>query len=184
MKALTLRHPWPFAVAYLGKDVENREWDSRLVEVFGVDDLIGHQIAIHGGAVPKRGKNKAWRELLARVIACHEMIDGELPDSAAQYLAQKLPAGADHIPAEHFVIGGVVAVATVAGYTRVSPSRWAIEGQLHLELRDVVTLREPVACPGAQGFWNLPPAIEDAVMAQVPAPTPKYGHLTTEEWLE
>lgn len=184
MKALILRHPWPFTVAYLGKDTENRDWDDRLLELFGLPELVGHQIAIHGGAAPKRGKNQGWRELLAGITACHTMLGGELPEQAAQYLAQHIPEG-QHIPAEHFILPGVVAVATVAGYSRASGSTWAIEGQLHIELSDVITLREPVACPGAQGFWNLPPVIEQAVMAQVQQPVPpRWGHLSLDEWLE
>lgn len=39
MKALTLHRPWSFAVAHLGKDVENRGWRTN----------HRGQIAIHGG---------------------------------------------------------------------------------------------------------------------------------------
>ena len=30
MKALTVKQPWPYAVFHLGKDIENRDWDTRL----------------------------------------------------------------------------------------------------------------------------------------------------------
>ena len=43
MKALTLHAPWAHAVAWLGKDIENRSWRPPA-------SVIGTRIAIHAGA--------------------------------------------------------------------------------------------------------------------------------------
>ncbi len=43
MKALTLIQPWAYAIAHLGKDVENRTWRPPA-------SVIGTRIAIHAGA--------------------------------------------------------------------------------------------------------------------------------------
>lgn len=166
MRALTLRHPWAFAVAHFGKDVENREWDPRTAELMGLPQLIGQEIAIHGGALPKRGKNKGWLEFTDALGYIHQLIDGELPDGAARFLARRMQPGAPLRP-EDFLVSGVVAVATIARATRNNPSNWAASGQLHLELSDVIALPDPVACPGAQGFWGLPEVIEKEVLRQV-----------------
>lgn len=42
MRALTLWQPWAFAIAHLGKDVENRTWKPP-------GDIQGQRIAIHAG---------------------------------------------------------------------------------------------------------------------------------------
>lgn len=44
MKALTLHAPWAHAVAWLGKDIENRTWRPPA-------SVIGTRIAIHAGAM-------------------------------------------------------------------------------------------------------------------------------------
>lgn len=45
MLALTLKHPWAFAIAHWGKRIENRTWKPP-------KSLIGKRFAIHGGKVP------------------------------------------------------------------------------------------------------------------------------------
>ena len=169
MKALTLRQPWGFAIAHLSKDVENRDWDTRTAELMGLPSLIGQQIAIHGGALPKRGKNQGWREFTEALAYIHTLLNGELPDSAARFLARRMQPGAS-LRAEDFLVSGVVAVATISRASRDSQSRWAVPGCLHLELSDVMALPEPVACAGAQGFWAIPEVIEREVLRQIRVP--------------
>lgn len=48
MKALTLLNPWAQAIAYWGKDVENRTWAPPA-------SLVGERIAIHAGKLPLTG---------------------------------------------------------------------------------------------------------------------------------
>lgn len=196
MKALTLRHPWAFAVAHCGKDVENREWDDRLADLMGVRQMIGEQIAIHGGARPQRPKRakhwsqlsdtNIWRQCCSDLEGLSHILERDLPDPAARYLAARYPG--QPLTPEMFVIPGVVAVATIQRVTRTSSSRWAVPSQLHIELAEVITLPTPVQCPGSQGLWTLPPSIEDDVRqeltawsrAQIPADSGR----TAEEWLQ
>lgn len=42
IKGVTLRRPWSYAIAYLGKDIENRSWNCPLA--------IGNYLAIHSGS--------------------------------------------------------------------------------------------------------------------------------------
>lgn len=194
MKALTLRHPWAFAVAHLGKTIENREWDDRLAELFGLPQLVGEQIAIHGGAAPQRPKrpkpldklsrDNLWRQHCEDLQGVHRILGGELPDPAAQFLAQR---GIITLTPEAFILPGIVAVATISGTTRASRDPWAAQGQLHILLSDVITLTEPVQVPGAQGFWTVPPSVEADVRKQLTAwsrvQIPADSGRTAEEWL-
>lgn len=54
MLALTLKHPWPWAICVAGKDVENRTWAPRQLR-------RGDRFAIHGGKQP-REHSSAWRD--------------------------------------------------------------------------------------------------------------------------
>lgn len=194
MKALTLRHPWPFAVCFLNKRVENREWDQRLEELFGVRHLVGEVVAIHGGAAPTRplrrkleslSPKNPWREFTADLGHIRaNILGGELPDEAAQYLARTCPGG---LTPECFILPGIVAVATVSGTSRASRDRWAAQGCLHILLDQVITLPEPVECRGAQGLWEVPEVIEQEVTRRYRAVLntrpPVSAEQTGAEWL-
>lgn len=197
MRALTLRHPWAFAVGFLQKDCENRDWDDHLCQLNGIHAMLGQRIAIHGGAAPQRPKratplhklaeSNLWRQHCEDLdgLRYGPMLGQPLPTAARRYLLER--SQGQRLTPEHFICTGVVAVATVQRITRASTSRWAAQGQLHIELSEVITLPRPVACPGAQGLWVLPEAIEEAVqheltrwsVAQVPADSGKAAG----EWL-
>ncbi|SMB93372.1 hypothetical protein [Deinococcus hopiensis] len=170
MKGITLRHPWAFAIAYLGKQVENRDWDDRLADLMGIHDLVGETVAIHGGTAPHRPKRKnvlptnPWREFTTDLGYIRDnILGGELPDAAAQYLARTCPGP---LQPEAFILPGIVAVAVVQGVTRASRDRWAAQGQLHILLDQVVTLPKPVQLSGHQGIWTVPEVIADEVTEQ------------------
>lgn len=191
MKALTLRHPWAFAIAFLGKDVENREWDERLAELMGIHAQVGQRIAIHGGAAPerpKRGKHwetlapsNLWRQHCEDLQAVHRLLDGQLPDAAARYLASRYPG--QKLTPEHFICTGVIATATVQRLTRASTSPWAVPGQLHIELADVQVLPNPVQCTGKQGLWDLGDDLTAVVERRLTEYVPTSSDRTGEEWL-
>jgi hypothetical protein len=48
VKAITLRHPWPWAILAMGKRIENRTWEPKGLRP-------GDRFAIHGGRVPRPG---------------------------------------------------------------------------------------------------------------------------------
>lgn len=189
LRALTLRHPWPFAICHLGKDCENREWDDRLARLNEIHAQLGQQIAIHGGSAPVRPRRKHWLELaadnpwrqLCEALEAWQTAPELMTQAAADYLHAH--RAGEPLRPEHFVMPGIVAVATVQRVTRTSASRWAVPGDLHIELSEVTVLPQPVACPGSQGLWSVPPAIEGAVrrqllgwsMAQVPVESGRDG---------
>jgi hypothetical protein len=192
MKALTLRHPWAFAIAHLGKRIENRDWDARTADLMGLPQLMGETIAIHGGTAPQRPKRAGhwsqlaetnlWRQHCEDLQGVHRILGGELPDSAAQYLARR---GVAALTPEAFILPGVVAVATVADVDVHSTDRWAVPGLLHIHLTNVITLPEPVQCSGKQGFWDLGDDLTAIVQARLTPPAPQqWGHLTAQEWLQ
>lgn len=136
MKALTLWQPWAYAVAHLGKDVENRQWKPWA-------GIIGQRIAIHASKRWVKRDMEAWCASL--------VIHG---------LAEELPLAA---LAEQ--CGKVVATARVTEIVEASDSVW-FTGPYGWVLADVAVLKTPIACRGAQGMWDLPPDVFAMVEAQ------------------
>lgn len=181
VKALTLRHPWPFAIAYLNKRTENRDWDPRTAELMGLPWILkaGEPIAIHGGTAPKRGKNKAWREFEAGYEAMVEISGGTFTPEALRYFEGRLS-----LSLEDFILPGIIAVGTITHATRGTPLNdpWAIPGDLHLLLNPVFTLPEAVPCTGSQGFWTVDEEIEHQIGWQVERILPTNTGVTLQDW--
>lgn len=138
MRALTLWQPWAWAVAHAGKDWENRTWPPP-------GNAIGKMVAIHAGLRWDREGYLWMRDDLG------------------------IDAGTQHWR------GCVVAVATLSGFRRARDgifvpaditSPW-FHGPVGWKLEDVVTLRIPVHCRGAQGLWRLPLDVDAEVRRQV-----------------
>lgn len=151
MKALTLRHPWPFAICHLGKRIENRGWEPSPKQL-----RIGDRFAIHGGVAPKRGS-----------------VSYADPIQKAYLLSERF-AGVHFPPEEVIFRDGIVAVATFGGITldgRIASAQhsdvdpWFDEtpGNKGWLLRDVIVLPEPIPRKGAQGLWDVP----DSVLRQI-----------------
>lgn len=111
----------------------------------------------------KRIENRNWpppRWIIGEEIAIHagKKID---KDDAFDLLDELEHDDVD------FVLGAVVAVATVKGWvdsmSEEHPQAKWFCGPCGWVLVDVVPLRSPVPCRGYQKLWNLP----DEVMAQV-----------------
>lgn len=158
IRALTLRHPWAWCIAHLGKNVENRDWSDSLAQQQGLFGEIGRQIVIHGGSPVRRGDNQPWRE---HVLAVDHIGEHILPeDSAAFDRLKDWNRRMGRRPTyDDLVLPGIVAVATLVQVGRGSGSAWAVDGQLHLVLGDIHTLPQPVPCKGAQGLWDVPEAV-------------------------
>jgi hypothetical protein len=159
LPAISVQPPWSHAIAWLGKDRENRYWPVP-------PKLLGTDIAIH-----------------ATKSVDEDTLAGQQPRSwHADH--DGLP-GDPWPPLEEMAIGAVVAVARIAGChhapdcagplqsiaygldhdTLCSP--WAAWGQYHWELTDVRPLMEPVQCRGFQRIWYLPEAADQEVQAQL-----------------
>jgi len=147
MKALTLHPHWAWAVALLGKDVENRAWlPGRRLEV-------GERFAIHAGRWPlarpaelerfgHHRDGKIW-SFAGRDVTLAKLATGDLEASAIVATA---------------VFDGVQAVG------QQLESRWHLPGFWGWRLRDV-RIGEPVACRGAVGLWNVPAELSALVEA-------------------
>lgn len=154
MKALTLRHPWPFAICHLGKRIENRPRAWRC--------LIGQRFAIHGGAEP-RGKH--WS---LHCQQCEELVDRfGIPVGFDSFSRTALGAALQHIVDRNLdelrkvltprvmVMEGIVATAICHEIVTESDDPW-FEGPNGIVLRDVIVLPTPIPCKGAQGLWTVP----------------------------
>ena len=144
MYALTLRHPWAFAVARLEKRVENRSWKPP-------KDLIGQRIAIHGGAVPK---GDALSECIVDIQSIASKILTQefystLSSPTRTWLARHNPR-----TVREWITPGIVATATLADVVTSSDSPWFF-GPYGWVLKDVEPLETPVPHKGAQGLWKV-----------------------------
>ena len=132
LRALTLWQPWAYAVAHLGKNIENRGWKPP-------DWIVGKTLAIHAGATVERGA----AEQIGAAFGV------EIPKT--------LPRGA--IVATARVVGYMFELSTgetllgTRERVNVDP-RW-YSGPYGWLLADVVPIR-PVACKGRQGLWTVP----------------------------
>lgn len=158
MKALTVRQPWAFAIAALGKTVENRTWTTSYRGL----------LAIHAGArwdsneaVQRVGELTGVTLVTADTSAIVAVVDLESIHNSVTCIR---PVEERH---EH----------EDGPFTC---SRWAIgigfdNGMHHWTLANSRQLKYPISCKGRQGLWDLPDDVEAAVMAQLAAPSQQSG---------
>lgn len=142
MLALTLKHPWVWAVKVLGKRIENRSWHP------GPRLPIGTRFAIHGGKVPAKKAD-------VLEIACEAQILARLYTALA-------PAT---LTPRDVILPGIVAVVRFDGVVKESDDPW-FQGPYGWQFSDVVVLPEAVPCRGAQGLWEIPEDVLEVVRLQ------------------
>lgn len=145
MKVITVRQPWAFAIARLGKDVENRGWAT----------------AYTGPVLIHAAKGLTRAELLNALQGLRERLDvDETPGAIRRrVLAMSLD------PSD-YVRGAVVAVAELTG-CKLRPMRgggsdfspWHTRGAWGHRLSRVKALKEPVPWKGMLGYVNAPPQL-------------------------
>lgn len=175
MKALTIWPEWMWAIANLGKDVENRGY-------LPPKTIRGQRIALHAGKKVggKYSLNSGRAVIYYDMMACMAR--------RASILCIWNPRGKDKCGSISFrggdrkwkkmvfremPVGMVVATAVISmnsgifipGKEAMSP--WAAEGQYQWVLEAVNVLKNPVACSGKQGIWNLPEDVEKKVVEQI-----------------
>jgi hypothetical protein len=146
MKALTLTHPWPWAMVELpeaaAKRVENRSWEPPR-------KLIGQHIALHGGRLPSGAK-------LAEVRADALYIENEiLEDGIGDPALTAEDLSDDDV--RDLCLPGLFAVARLAEVVTHSDSPWFF-GPFGWVLDEVTRIDPPVPHTGAQGLWEVSPA--------------------------
>lgn len=147
MLALTLRHPWPFAILRLGKDVENRFWQPTPTQL-----PVGDWFAIHGGVKPASDA-----KLRATVGQAHALIQRFQPELDRKILSWN-----------EVILTGLVAIARFDGSVADHPSPWfeRIDGNFAWTWSELFVLPEPIPCPGAQGLWKVPEEHVAAIRGQ------------------
>ena len=124
----------------------------------------GHLIAHYGKDV----ENRSWKPWPG--VSRFLVHAGASWDKAARDWVRPLAdIGDPHISA-------IVAVADIAEVCEESRSAttwrcgcgdWAMPDRYHWRLTRVITLPEPVSCPGRQGLWRPSPEVVAAVAAQL-----------------
>ena len=168
LRALTLWPEWAWAITHLDKRVENRTWWHGLP--------AGTRIAIHAGKhVGGRPGPRAAGEAMDLVcgmaweagwdsdwnaVGSTVRTNFEKGDRSVTCWSHKIPTSA------------IVAVVELGARGARPHNGWTVPGDEHWWLDEVVVLRQPVPCSGAQGLWTVPEEVAAAVLAQVPRPTP------------
>jgi hypothetical protein len=133
VKALSVRAPWWWAILHLGKDIENREWPTRL----------RGRILLHAST---------WyvERDVREDINC---IDGIVRAGMDDLLA-------DDNPREVFSrsAGCIVGSVEIVGCVTQSQSPW-FYGKYGFLLRDPVAFLEPIPVKGALGFFDVPDSL-------------------------
>ncbi len=148
MKALTLYQPWASAVSLGLKKFETRSWSTGyrgpiLIHAGKkIDWILRQAILIRVRALaPDRVKDLAEHSLTLGSIVAVARLDACWPtDRIDDY-------------------GGVSDLELCCG--DFSPGRFA------WMLEDVIRLAEPISCRGAQGLWDPPAEVADAMAARM-----------------
>ena len=141
MKALTLKHPWPFAIMFMGKDIENRSWKPPV-------DLFGKRFAIHGGEPPTGKEYRIFRDVAEGLLERHGKPLFWLDDDDIDQMIQP----------------GIVATAILTHTVTANDgsSVW-YDGppSIGWYLHEVRLVADAVKIKGKQGLWNVPKEIAD-----------------------
>ena len=140
MRAFTVHRPWSFAIAHLGKDVENR---SKPTKHRGL-------VAIHGG--------KKWSNDAAGMA--HELT-GYLFGSHPAEETRGIIAIADLVDCHEAELD----FTEGRFFLGCCESSWAFPTGFHWKLANVRRLPEPVPCKGFLGLWTGPEDVERAVLS-------------------
>lgn len=153
IRGITLLHPWAFAIAKLGKDVENRSQ-----HITRKGGHVGMYLAIHGGVPPKQGHNKKWDQFQGDVRDLIGILESnrEISERAEAALdVAPTENGAVSVDMHRLIVPGIVAVARVSKCVAGYPSPWTARGQWQYVLEDVLVLHEPVPHVGSQMLWPV-----------------------------
>lgn len=129
MKAITLHRPWPYAIARLGKNIENRRWPAP-------SKLIGQHLAIHAGQkLDEAGVRWIHRNII--------WAPAKLPEEA--HAAGVIVATC--------TLAACVHIDSMEGRRIERENPWAAGPYLWI-LRRIHPLETPVAARGQQGLWE------------------------------
>jgi hypothetical protein len=149
----------------------------RITKGLSIRQPWAHAIFHHGKAV----ENRSWQTRLRGTVAIHA---GRLTDEAAFFewveggtLRELVHLGRDEVAT--LPRGAVIGVADIVDCVETSASPW-FEGPFGFVLANPRAL-DPIPCVGAMQFFDLPPAVVNAIGTQLAArtqdePTGGEGH--------
>lgn len=143
LMAVSLTPPWGYVIQHYGKRVENRAWVQHGKNHQRAVEQVGHWLALHG----------------SRFRPEHRL---EMAGVFMDLLVKRLVPEQDNLMAravEHpsdFAVEGIFALARLVEFTTHHPSPWAVPGQFHLVLDQLVFLEKPIPCWGQEGMWEVP----------------------------
>jgi len=133
MKAITLIEPWCWAIAHAGKNIENRTWVTRYRGILVLHsgkaklDPYGVQIIHDITGRPMGEIAKKANRLRGKVTAVCRLVNIEKPRRFAHS-------------------------SLIKPLDETNP--WAMKGQNHWCLIDVIPMPQPFPAKGAQGLWE------------------------------
>ena len=164
-RALTLKQPWPWAIVYAGKDVENRTWPvpPKLFRPIWKRDCSKCGGPIAGQLTRVCSQCERWPSAVEVMIHAGKQWDKNAgPIVAKPFWNMKGSA---------WIGSGNVSV--YYGVEATPPcSPWAMFGEVgeivhHWELADVRPLTEPVPAKGKLGLWIPDAELVEAVEEQI-----------------
>lgn len=150
IRAMTVRQPFAWAIAFGGKDTENRP------RPLGYRGML----AIHAGLeLAHPGFFPTTPEGHTAAVALDAIGGRGNCWNPRHHVVTRL----SRTPRPGLALGAIIAVVDLVGChddateePHASCSPWAIPGQHHLTLRNPRPLAEPVPCRGALGLWRAP----------------------------
>lgn len=127
--AITIKQPWASLIMRCGKDIENRDWPTK----------IRGRVAIHSSA-------RMHRDDIADACEAMQWIP--------RFSARIFTAEALYEP-ERYPVGSIVGTVEIVDCVTKSDSPWFF-GPYGFVLRDPIELPEPIKCKGALGWWKVP----------------------------
>lgn len=139
MKAISLWQPWCFAITHLGKNIENRTWQTQ----------YRGPVLLHAAKRRPTGVEIEWfYEQTESIVSRGELIaqlDRAVGDNFKGSIFDALCA----LPR-----GGIVGRANIMGCICDSASPWAFDGQYHWQLTGAAVLPFK-AVLGQRGFFEV-----------------------------
>lgn len=131
--ALTIKQPWAQLIMRAGKDIENRDWSTR----------IRGRVAIHASA-------RMTKSDLAD--ACHFM-HAWMPKFSERIFTAE---------AATYATGAILGTVEIVDCVTTSDSPWFC-GRYGFVLRDPIVLPNPIPFKGALGFWAVPESVAKSI---------------------
>jgi len=155
MKALSVRQPWVWAIFHANKDIENRDWPTR----------IRGTVAVHAAKGMTRDE---YLEAMAYIR--HRFVAEVLRNPVTVQLGQgRLSLASGELVTPGFsdiTRGAIVGLVDILDCVTASNSPW-FEGPYGFELANQRPLETPIPCSGALNFWDVPLGIVQQIKEQI-----------------